>query len=173
MFSILCSIVMLTDALVLVDFLYLTIDRLQLLSKQSNISMQDTFSNKIVNIRYDDSLGIMRIDYKGFGVSELYREAVTKSFEIAYQHDCIRWLITQAEFRGVSPQDSNWLTNEWGPHIAQKYKEKGIDKRKTAVVKADNVFADYIAEKVAEGLQHSEDCQFFDTEEAALAWLLG
>ncbi len=134
--------------------------------------MQDTFSNKIVNINYDAPLNIMRIDYKGFGVSDLYREAVTKSFEIAYAYGCSRWLITQSEFRGVSPQDGNWLTNEWGPYIAQKYKEKGIDKRKTAVVRADNVFADYIAEKVAEGLQNSEECQFFDNEEAALAWLL-
>ena len=134
--------------------------------------MQNTFSNKIVNINYDASLNIMRIDYRGFGVSELYREAVTKSFEIAYTHNCSHWLITQSEFRGVSPQDGNWLTNEWGPYIAQKYKEKGIEKRKTAVVRADNVFADYIAEKVAEGLQSSEECQFFDNEETALAWLL-
>ncbi|WP_299457924.1 hypothetical protein [uncultured Microscilla sp.] len=134
--------------------------------------MQDTFSNKIVNIGYDAKLQIMRINYKGFGVSELYREAVTKSFEIAYKYLCNRWLITQAEFRGVSPQDSHWLTNEWGPYIADKYKEKGIARRKTAVVKADNVFTDYIAEKVAEGLQNSEECQFFDNEETALAWLL-
>lgn len=123
---------------------------------KANISRQNTSLNKIVNINYDASLNIMCIDYRGFGVSELYSEAVTKSFEIAYTHNCIRWLITQSEFRGVSLQDGNWLTNEWKPHIAQKYKEKGIDRRKTAVVRADNVFADYIAEKVAARLQSSE-----------------
>lgn len=134
--------------------------------------MQNTFSNNIVDINYDATQKIIHINYKGFGVSKLYREAVKKSFEIAYEHLCTRWLITQGEFRGVSPQDSEWLTNEWGPYIAEKYKEKGVaEKRKTAVVRADNVFADYIAEKVASGLQESEESRFFDNKKDAIAWL--
>jgi len=131
------------------------------------------FSNKIVDIHYDEALKIMRINYKGFAVSDLYRQAVEKTFEIALENRCTKWLITQEEFRGVSPNDTQWLAEIWSPKIAEKFKEVGIDeRRKTAIVKADNVFADYIARRVADDLQTEEENKIFDNEEDALKWLL-
>ena len=127
----------------------------------------------IVDIHYDEELNILRITYKGFAVSNLYRQAVEKTFDIAFKNRCTKWLITQEEFRGVSPNDTQWLADVWSPLVAKKFKEVGInDRRKTAIVKADDVFADYIARRVADDLQSEEENKIFDNEEAALEWLL-
>lgn len=132
-----------------------------------------TFSNKIADIHYDAELKILRITYKGFAVSDLYRQAVEKTFEIAFENRCTKWLITQNKFRGVSPNDTQWLAEIWSPQIAQKFKDIGItERRKTAIVKADNVFADYIAQRVADDLQEEEENKIFDNEEDAVKWLL-
>ncbi|HAS42804.1 MAG TPA: hypothetical protein DCS93_20145 [Microscillaceae bacterium] len=132
-----------------------------------------TFSNKIADIRYDEELKIMRINYKGFAASNLYRQAVEKTFDIALANRCTKWLITQEEFRGVNPNDTQWLAEVWSPKIAEKFREIGInERRKTAIVKADNVFADYIAHRVADDLQTEEENKIFDKEEDALKWLL-
>lgn len=132
-----------------------------------------TFSNKITDIYYDEKLNILRITYKGFALSGLYRQAVEKTFDIAFENRCIRWLIIQDEFRGVSPNDTQWLAETWSPKIAQKFKEIGIDeRRKTAIVKAGDIFTDYIARRVADDLQSEEENRIFDNEEAALKWLL-
>ncbi|OJJ16100.1 hypothetical protein BKI52_35630 [marine bacterium AO1-C] len=132
-----------------------------------------TFSNKIADIQYDEELKIIRINYKGFAISDLFRQAVEKTFEIALENHCARWLITQEDFRGVSPNDTQWLTDTWSPQAVERFKEIGLnERRKTAIVKADNVFADYIARRVADDLQHEEENKIFDNEADALKWLL-
>ena len=131
------------------------------------------FSNKITDIHYDEELDIVRINYKGFAMSNLYRQAVEKTLEVALENRCTKWLITQHDFRGVSPNDTQWLAETWSPQIVRKFKELGIDeRRKTAIVKSKDVFADYIARRVADDLQAEEDNKIFDNEQDALTWLL-
>ncbi len=131
------------------------------------------FSNKITDIHYDEELDIIRINYKGFAISNLYRQAVEKTLEVALENRCTKWLITQHDFRGVSPNDTQWLAETWSPQIVRKFKELGIDeRRKTAIVKSEDVFADYIARRVADDLQAEEDNKIFDNEQDALTWLL-
>lgn len=131
------------------------------------------FSNRIVKIKYDTEQDIVHIRYHGFGTSENYREAVRKTFEVAYQHDCIKWLIVHDEFEGMHPDDISWLANEWTPYVVEQFSLKGItEKRKTAVVNSPNLFGEFIAKRVAEELNQAEITEFFKTEEEGIKWLL-
>lgn len=131
------------------------------------------FSNKIVEIKYKQEQDIVYIRYHGFGTSEAYREAVRKTFEVAYKYDCLKWLIVHDEFEGMHPDDILWLANEWTPYVVEQFRLKGIEeKRRTAVVNSPNLFGEFIAKKVADELTKAEITAFFKTEEEGLNWLL-
>ena len=127
------------------------------------------YKNQYVTIEICPELQALVQTWHGFAKGEGYRQAWEESLKIARQHQLTRWLINQADLKGVNYEDWQWVNAEWKPRFEQEITESF-----TAIVLANNIFdemAGRITSRKVNGKSQKSATGYFADKKRAEAWL--
>ena len=126
------------------------------------------FENSVGRV-WEEPEDFLRLEYRaGPRETVQFRALLTHAAQALSRRHWQRMLVDQREMVPLSPSEQEWMTSEWLPRAVS---ENGY--RLGAVLVANNVFARLAMNQfvmASRGLSHTY--RTFETEEAAVAWLL-
>ena len=126
------------------------------------------FENGVGRV-WEEPEGFLRLEYRaGPRETVQFRALLTHAAQALSRRHWQRMLVDQREMVPLSPSEQEWMATEWLPRAVR---ESGY--RLGAVLVANNVFARLAMNQfvmASRGLSHTY--RTFETEEAAVAWLL-
>jgi hypothetical protein len=119
---------------------------------------------------WEEPGGYLRLEYRsGPREAAQFRALLTHAAQALARRQWDKMLVDQREMSPFNPSEQEWITNEWLPRAVH---ENGY--RYGAILVAHNVFARLATNQfvmASRSLPHTY--RTFETEDEAVAWLLG
>jgi hypothetical protein len=125
------------------------------------------FENEFVKVELINDSTALLITWSGFIPSEKYRDALTRSLEIAKKYKIKNWVSDIKAMKVIAMADQEWASTEWLVKAVT-----GGCYHKQAVIMADDIFGQASAKKILATVANQEiEIQNFNNIQDAKAWL--
>ena len=130
------------------------------------MSKQDVFHDtEHAEIRYDEQLDAVYVDWKKTASGEDYREVLNLGLKLVQRYGVTNWLADCRDVGPVAPADQEWTVDEWFPRTSSTGLTQMADIRSERFVR--QVSVDDVETEVGDSLTH----RYFDSTDDARDWL--
>jgi hypothetical protein len=125
------------------------------------------YQSEYLKIELVNNSSTILLTWKGFIPSEIYRESLNKSLEIAKKYKIKKWISDIKQIKVVGVKDQEWAGTDWLSRAVTSgcYQKQGV-------IMADDIFGQASAKKILTNIQNQEiEIQNFNKLEEAIIWL--
>ena len=122
--------------------------------------------NEFAQLWFHPDARIVHHHFHKFIWGEAYQQILNAGLELMVREGACKWLSEKSQHSVHSRADTEWVMNDWFPRATKagwKY---------WAIVPPKNVLGQMNMERIVGGVGPNVQCQFFDSDAAALAWLV-
>ncbi len=132
--------------------------------------MEKSFTIKNTLIQVEPLNHLLLVVWTRAIMHQDYRELWDAILPIAQQYQVTRWLLDQRLMGAMSPQDMQWVVEDWYPRSVRLLGNT----RRSAILVSKNVFGELTVKKAMSNLKQSQnlDMAYFTDIDAARSWLL-
>lgn len=125
------------------------------------------FDSPYGTIHWDDEVRCVHLEWKGFAHGEMIQRVLNSALDLFRTKHTDRWIADTRKMRVLSPEDSQWVNEDWIPRAIQA----GV--RRIAVAVPESVLAQMSLRRLkGKGEGDNVEMAYFATLEEAKEWLV-